>query len=117
MSNQVLKVLNRRGITLIYTAGGDKTYDPSTSSLTSGESYTYKVKGYFYSFTDASGPNGDVQKESRKLLISARDLNCNLVPKPCSGDTFEGKRDKVSVLSVKEVLNKDEIKAYILWVK
>lgn len=109
----VQQTISKHGQDLTYrhfTASG--TYNPATGQL-NGTAFTdYTLKGYFFNFDLLEIDGTSVARGDRKLLIYAGDL-----PKPSPGDTFTGSGDKVSVVSVREVISRGSVLVYILQVR
>lgn len=116
--SQDLKFLvDRHGqnVTLTYKTLG--TYDPSTGGLTGGSSTTSTVKCYFYNYSlqDIDGMN--IVLGDRRAVLPLIDTSGTTLTEPEVGDEISGEGDRVSIVSVAQILSAGNPICYMLQVR
>jgi len=92
------------------------SYVPGTG-VSGGTSTSYTVKIYPYNYRVEDIDGDSILRGDRKAAMPVIDTSGNTIPEPEPGDTLTGEGDKVTIVSVQQIMSGDEAVCYVLQVR
>ena len=97
----LLRLVQRHGLTLVLRKVSDGTYNPATGSLAGGSVTEHEITAYMYDALVGVEGNSEIRRGVKKVAIPA----LGLTVEPFDSDEITGLGDKVVITNVKTHLS------------